>query len=158
MERPAPTPKAVRSNRIGRTKDEKSERCCDSVRRSDFCFSCKNANRFSIPEGMLVSCCDRRKWKRIINRLSKKSFARSAHQIKNCNKLQLLSFECRAAAISRIEGYGLIKTRDMRVGFYTNRWQVYSLKCRKRQIKDSGLRAACRARAGSGTFDRAVAR
>ena len=26
MERPAPTPKAVRSNRIGRTKDEKSER------------------------------------------------------------------------------------------------------------------------------------
>ena len=27
MERPAPTPKAVRSNRIGRTKSEKSERC-----------------------------------------------------------------------------------------------------------------------------------
>ena len=81
---------------------------------SDFCFSFKNANRFSIPEGMLVSCCDRRKWKRIINRLSKKSFARSAHQIKNCNKLQLLSFECRAAAISRIEGYGLIKTGSTR--------------------------------------------
>ena len=67
-----------------------------------------------MPQGVLDSCCDRRKWKRIINSLSEKFSARSAHQKENCNKLQLLSFECRAAAISRIEGYGLIKIGSTR--------------------------------------------
>ena len=42
---------------------------------------------------------------------------RSAHKIENCNKLQLLSLECREAAISKIEGYGLIKTGSMYLGF-----------------------------------------
>ena len=57
---------------------------------------------------------------------------RSAHKIENCNKLQLLSLECREAAISKIEGYGLIKTGSMYLGFYTNRCQV-CLKGARRQ-------------------------
>ena len=45
MERPAPTPKAVRSNRIGRTKAAKSERRSLWERRSDFFLFWNNARQ-----------------------------------------------------------------------------------------------------------------